>query len=79
MINWATLSEREKVSELLWEFRNFDARLFPVEELWLFISSVSSVSFVAFHTDRINLTPFTKDFHEMPTGGQGGVPNLVLP
>jgi hypothetical protein len=25
MINWATLSEREKVSKLLWEFRNFDA------------------------------------------------------
>ena len=32
MINWATLSDREKVSELLWEFRNFDARMFPVEE-----------------------------------------------
>jgi hypothetical protein len=38
----------------------------------LFISSISSVSFVAFHTDRINLSPFTKDFREMPTGGQGG-------
>ena len=28
----------------------------------MFISSVSSVSSVAFHTDRINLSPFTKDF-----------------
>jgi hypothetical protein len=31
-------------------------------EIHLFISSVSSVSSVAFHTDRINLSPFTKYF-----------------
>ena len=54
MINWATLSECEKVSELLEEFRNFDVHLIPCEEQCCEIAKTAKNAKVVKFDPRLN-------------------------